>query len=314
MKNTSQDDLQSRCSKLQKENVLFSQQVKELEEKVAELEKTKEVSSKPLPAMFVQLNSTKKELSDLEKQFHELESENLELTLRLEKSHSGTHTEISQSNPEPPMLRKSSSAQSRKQPSGKELKLSPSPLLNKIPSKSSTNQDPMTVSRVAELESQKLILAEKLVKKDEQLQELQRKFNSQSKQLSALEAGIDGVETRFELQISKHISTSNQKLEALFQRAAEFETNELELQQTISKFKQDLDGALKSVPESLDRMKGSLKNLMNKNNQEKEEMEELQETKVSLNLEENTVFLLFSQGILKRQKSRFLSSLKRYVS
>lgn len=290
MKTTTPDDLQSRCSKLEKENVLLSQQVVELEEKVAELKKAKELSSQPLPAMLVQLNSTKKELSDLEKQFHELESENLELALRLEKSHSETHTEISQLNAEPPVLRKSSSVQSRKQPSGKEPRISASPSFNKVPSKSSMTQDPMIVSRVAELESQKLILAEKLVKKDEQLQELQIKFNSQSKQLGALEAGIDGVETRFELQISKHISTSNQKLEALFQRAAEFETTELELQQTIFKFRQDIDGASKSVPESMDRMKGSLKNLVNKNNQEKEKMEELLEIKVSINHKENTSF------------------------
>eukprot|EP00210_Caulerpa_lentillifera_P005806 g5552.t1 len=264
----SNKELETLCSQLHKDNTTLVKTIAVLEQKVSDLDNKKELSNQPLPALYVQLDSTKKTLSNLEKQKHDLETQNMELVLRLEKSESSRDLE------------------------------------HEV-------HDPVPHTRVTELENEKLILAEKLVKKDEDLLELQRKFNEQAKQLNTLEAGIDGVETRFDLQISKHINRMNQQLELLFQKAARFEVNEREAQQDVSKLRQDVSGALKSVPEGLRKMKGSLKSMMSKNDQEREEMEELLETKTRNLKEAKKQIMLLSENICTQNSE--INELRSYV-
>eukprot|EP00210_Caulerpa_lentillifera_P008226 g7854.t1 len=263
---------QALCTELQTENAMLSERVVELEQQVLDLESEKQISNQPLPALYVQLNSTRKTLTVMEKQVLELESENKELNYRLERTQSSIdkqealYKDASLSKIGSSIKKSTLFSSTSKDSSHTEDQMESIKALNR------TVVESNALARIAELESEKLVLAEQLVKKDE---ELQKTRDEQKKQLCDLEAGIDGVEMQFNVQISKHIHKTNQQLEVLFQRAAQFETTEFELQKSMTDFREDLSTVKKALPNGLEKVKESVLSSLHKPTREIEEQLEL---------------------------------------
>lgn len=89
-----------------------------------------------------------------------------------------------------------------------------------------------TRKALTQIENEKLLLNERLLKKEQELQKIQ---HEQIQRMSNLEASIHGVETHFEIQISKHISKTNEQLQTLFQKASQMETTQEELETKVRK-------------------------------------------------------------------------------
>eukprot|EP00210_Caulerpa_lentillifera_P005858 g5602.t1 len=111
----------------------------------------------------------------------------------------------------------------------------------------SVNQTPMSrtqsLAKTDEFEAERLAFAEKLVMKEEMITRLEKQVNSSKVQLRQMEAGIDGLETRFTREINTFKAETVKQYQRMFEKCTELisvsttsETGLKDLKQELQKF------------------------------------------------------------------------------
>ena len=269
---TKNSELESQVEELEEENERLRVEAREMQAKMSKL-KSDAANCTSLPTLYNQLSTARKETADLEKRCQELESENVELTLKLEKKE--------------PLGCVSDSVNQRT--SRETLPNAVSPLKRAhtfAPSSVLESRPSLTQSIEKEdFERTKLDFAEKLVQKDEIIHKLKAERQESENLLNMLSAGIDGLETRFELQLSTYKAEVAQRFEQMLKTVQVLKRAEEDFGKNMMTVQAETSRILKTFPIEIQKLTAKCRSMEGDRHKERDEMEEtLQHT--STNLEE----------------------------
>lgn len=109
----------------------------------------------------------------------------------------------------------------------------------------------MSAQMQEEVEAQKLALAEKLVQKEEMIAKLEKQLSYSKTQLRQLEAGIDGVETRFDREIEMFKREVVGKYQAVFQRGQELLSSTERNEQGMDHLRKEIQKVLATIQQDM---------------------------------------------------------------
>lgn len=109
----------------------------------------------------------------------------------------------------------------------------------------------MSGSANEELEAQKLALAEKLVQKEETIAKLEQQLSFNKTMLHQLEAGIDGVETRFDREIETFKLDVVRKYQAVFQKGQELLASSEKNEQGMDHLRKEIQKILTMIQQDI---------------------------------------------------------------
>lgn len=293
-------ELACRMEELGVENETLRCKIRELEEEVSKLRS--QTGNTPLPTLYVQLNTLRKEIAELEKRNQDLETENAELNIRLDKK--GTETVCSEAESKP--VRDSVRIPKPFKPTS--FSRSASEPVDSVLTPKLKKQCSM---RSESFEAAKLDFAEKLVKKEEMIQKLRKERDDCVNQVNELSAGIDGLETRFDLQLSTYQTEVMQKFENLIKSFKSIREREEEVDRTVGWFQNELSRMQKTFPDEIQRLSQSCQTLREEKDQEKEELEELLQHRTR-NLEEAKKQIVSLSDEIKHQ-TEFVNELENTI-
>lgn len=274
---------------LKRENEMLRMKVSDLEEEVSRLKSASE--SIPLPALYVQLNSVRKQVSDLEKINQDLESENTELVLKLERRDLGeiyTETQESCESGKIPLRRRSPMPRA-----------SSSPVCQSVPSKLTKQQTLQT----EEWEAAKMDFAEKLGHKEEMIQMLKEQLQASANGLDGLGDGIDALEKRIENQMTLYHSDVSQKFEELLNASTEIQTSESVIEKRATAMQFQISNMIKTYAAEIEQLNRQFQSLQDDKSQELEELELMLENKTQT-LEETRNQMESMSDETKRQQEK----------
>ena len=269
---TKNRELEARVEELEGENERLREEVRQMQAKMSKL-RSDAANCTSLPTLYNQLSTARKETAAVEKRCQELEAENVELTLKLEKKE--------------PLGSMSDSANQRT--SQETLPSAISPLkrsytfapLSVLESKPSLTHP---TEREA-FERTKLDFAEKLVQKDEIIHKLKEQRKESESRLNMLSAGIDGLETRFELQLSTYQAEVAHRFEQMLKTIQGLRRAEEDFGKNMMAVQAETNRILKTFPVEIQKLAVKCRSMEDDRHKERDEMEEtLQHT--STNLEE----------------------------
>lgn len=113
-----------------------------------------------------------------------------------------------------------------------------------------------SLPKTDEFEAERLAFAEKLVQKEEVIAKLQKQVNFSTAQLRQLEAGIDGLETRFTREINIFKTESTKRYQSLFEQSLELISAETVSEKGLKDLKQELqklNGAVRKEVRKLEQ-------------------------------------------------------------
>lgn len=275
---------------LKRENEMLRMKVSDLEEEVSRLKSASE--SIPLPALYVQLNSVRKQVSDLEKINQDLESENTELALKLERKDLGEIYTETQDSCESGKI----SLSRRRSPIPR---ASSSPVCQSVPTKLTKQQTLQT----EEWEAAKMDFAEKLGHKEEMIQMLREQLQASANGLDGLGDGIDSLEKHIENQLTLYHNDVSQKFEDLLKASTEIQTSESVIEKRATAMQFQISNMIKTYAAEIEQLNTQCQSLQDEKSQELEELELMLDNKTQT-LEETRNRMESMSDEAKRQQEK----------
>lgn len=255
---------------LKRENEMLKMKASDLEAEVSRL-KSNTGSSTPLPTLYVQLNAVRKQVSDLEKVNQDLEAENMELNLRLEKKDLG-ESSVDGESYEGSKIPLSPLPRRRLQPLARS---GSTPVCQSVPSKLTKQQ----TLQNEDWEAAKLDFTEKLMRKEEVIEKLREQLEASANRLSDLGDGIDALEKRFGMQLTSYHTEVTQKFESLLKAFSDIQTSEKELDQRASAMQFEIKEMLEAFSNDRDELNSRCQSLREEKANQIKELEDVLENK-----------------------------------